>query len=201
MPELGTLAAVAVAAFVAGALNAVVGGGSFLTLPALVWAGLPPVVANATGTAALLPGYLAGAWGFGAELRAPATGAALPLRWPALAALCALGGAAGAALLLALGNAVFAALVRSPADLRQPEVAAGARSGWGVPMVWEDASTLTAIATWLFYVGVIHLHLGGLCTRRTRAALGVLGVVVIVVINGGPDLGPWRNPFAGGWHA
>ena len=74
-------------------------------------------------------------------------------------------------------------------------------SGWGVPMVWEDASTLTAIATWLFYVGVIHLHLGGLCTRRTRAALGVLGVVVIVVINGGPDLGPWRNPFAGGWHA
>ena len=36
------------AAFVAGALNAVAGGGSFLTLPALVFVGMPPVVANAT---------------------------------------------------------------------------------------------------------------------------------------------------------
>ena len=47
------------AAFVAGALNAVAGGGSFLTLPALVFTGVPPVVANATGTVALLPGYMA----------------------------------------------------------------------------------------------------------------------------------------------
>ena len=74
-------------------------------------------------------------------------------------------------------------------------------TGWGVPMVWEDASTLTAIATWLFYVGLIHLHLGGLGSRRTRAALGVLGALVILVINGGPDLGPWRNPLAIGWRA
>ena len=52
-----------IAAFLAGALNAVAGGGSFLTLPALVFTGVPPVVANATGTVALLPGYMAGAWG------------------------------------------------------------------------------------------------------------------------------------------
>ena len=45
------------AAFVAGALNAVAGGGSFLTLPALVFGGGPAVMANATGTVALLPGY------------------------------------------------------------------------------------------------------------------------------------------------
>jgi hypothetical protein len=72
-------------------------------------------------------------------------------------------------------------------------------SGWGVPMVWEDASTLTANATWLFYVGVIHLHLGGLASRRTRAAMSIVGVVVVVVLNGLPDLGPWRTPFA--WEA
>lgn len=42
-------------------------------------------------------------------------------------------------------------------------------SGWGVPMVWEDPTTLTAIGTWLFYVGAIHLHLGGLWSRRMRA--------------------------------
>lgn len=49
------------AAALAGALNAVAGGGSFLTLPALALAGVPLVAANATGTAALLPGYLASA--------------------------------------------------------------------------------------------------------------------------------------------
>ena len=59
------------AAFVAGALNAVAGGGSFLTLPTLVFTGVPPVVANATGTVALLPGYLAGAWGFREDLQSP----------------------------------------------------------------------------------------------------------------------------------
>ena len=60
-----------VAAFVAGALNAVAGGGSFLTLPALVFTGVPPVVANATGTVALLPGYMAGAWGFREDTAPP----------------------------------------------------------------------------------------------------------------------------------
>ena len=59
------------AAFVACALNAVAGGGSFLTLPALVFTGVPPVVANATGTVALLPGYAAGAWGFKEDMQAP----------------------------------------------------------------------------------------------------------------------------------
>ena len=43
------------AAFIAGALNAVAGGGSFLTLPALVFTGMPPVAANATGTARVAP--------------------------------------------------------------------------------------------------------------------------------------------------
>jgi uncharacterized membrane protein YfcA len=52
------------AAFFGGGLNAIAGGGSFFTLPALVYAGLPPVTANATGTVALLPGYLASTWGF-----------------------------------------------------------------------------------------------------------------------------------------
>ena len=59
------------AAFVAGALNAVAGGGSFLTLPALVFTGVPPVAANATGTVALLPGYMAGAWGFREDMVPP----------------------------------------------------------------------------------------------------------------------------------
>lgn len=47
------------AAFAAGAINAVAGGGSFLTFPSLVFAGVPPVFANASNTVALVPGALA----------------------------------------------------------------------------------------------------------------------------------------------
>lgn len=94
------------AAFVAGALNAVAGGGSFLTLPALVFAGLPPVIANATGTVALLPGYVSGAMGFREDL-APPPGLSLYL----LAALSLLGGALGAGLLLLTDNHTFGLIV------------------------------------------------------------------------------------------
>jgi uncharacterized membrane protein YfcA len=94
------------AAFIAGALNAVAGGGSFLTLPALVFTGVPPVAANATGTVALLPGYVAGAWGF-REDTAPPPGLSMPL----LVGLSLIGGAAGAALLLVTPDATFRKVV------------------------------------------------------------------------------------------
>ena len=57
------------AAFGAGVLNTIAGGGIFLTFPALVFAGLPPVAANATSAVAVLPGYLSGTIGFARELR------------------------------------------------------------------------------------------------------------------------------------
>jgi uncharacterized protein len=47
------------AAFAAGAINSIAGGGSFLTFPSLVIAGVPPVFANASNTVALVPGALA----------------------------------------------------------------------------------------------------------------------------------------------
>ena len=94
------------AAFVAGALNAVAGGGSFLTLPALVFIGVPPVVANATGTVALLPGYMASAWGFREDM-APPPG----LSMRAVVLLSLVGGSAGAALLLVTPDATFRKVV------------------------------------------------------------------------------------------
>lgn len=94
------------AAFAAGALNAVAGGGSFLTFPALVYAGLPPIVANATGAVAVSPGYLGSTLGFRKEL------AELPRgRLAQEAAVSAAGGLAGALLLLATPPAAFARLV------------------------------------------------------------------------------------------
>ena len=56
------------AAFLGGALNAVAGGGSFLTLPALLSAGVGPVSANATSTLAMWPGSLASALAYRREI-------------------------------------------------------------------------------------------------------------------------------------
>lgn len=56
--------------FLGGMMNTVAGGGTFVTFPALVFAGVPVVAANATATVAALPGYLAGAAGFRREVLA-----------------------------------------------------------------------------------------------------------------------------------
>ena len=80
MPEALVLCS---AALLAGALNAVAGGGTFLTFPALVCAGLPVIAANASSAVAVFPGYLSGALGFRRELAAianPSCPAPLPSR-------------------------------------------------------------------------------------------------------------------------
>ncbi|MFT3778856.1 MAG: sulfite exporter TauE/SafE family protein [Ottowia sp.] len=106
MDPLLSTAVLAVAAMGAGVLNAIAGGGTFLTFPALVWAGVPPIAANATSALAVCPGYLGGALGFRAEL------AALPRALLAReVGLSALGGVAGALLLLVTPAKVFAGVV------------------------------------------------------------------------------------------
>src|ERR1700759_4041315 len=52
------------AGFVAGAMNALAGGGSFVSLPALIAAGVPSVQANASSTVALYPGGIASVWAY-----------------------------------------------------------------------------------------------------------------------------------------
>jgi uncharacterized protein len=64
------IALILIAAFGAGLLNTIAGGGTFLTFPALVFIGVPPVVANATSAVAVFPGYLGVALGFRRELQA-----------------------------------------------------------------------------------------------------------------------------------
>ncbi|GAB4090885.1 sulfite exporter TauE/SafE family protein [Hydrogenophaga soli] len=99
-------AVLALAALGAGTLNAVAGGGSFLTFPALVWAGVPPIAANATSAVAVSPGYLGSVWGFRGELNA------LDRRLlHREALLSASGGVVGALLLLVTPAKVFSGLV------------------------------------------------------------------------------------------
>ena len=60
---------VAAAAFAAGLINSIAGGGTLVSFPALLWTGRDPVLANATSTVALWPASLAGLYGFRRELK------------------------------------------------------------------------------------------------------------------------------------
>jgi uncharacterized membrane protein YfcA len=99
------MALVAAAALAAGAVNAIAGGGSLLTFPALVAAGLPTVTASVTNTLALLPGYLGATWAQRRELFGQ--GARLRVLVP----LALVGGLVGGLLILSTSEKVFRALV------------------------------------------------------------------------------------------
>lgn len=93
------------ASAVAGLVNAVAGGGTLLTFPSLLLAGLSPVSANATSTVALWPGQLSSVWAYRQHIEDERK-RALILGVPAV-----LGGIIGATLLLTLPEKTFAAVV------------------------------------------------------------------------------------------
>jgi hypothetical protein len=105
MPAVSTFALLAAAAFAAGAVNSVAGGGTLLTFPSLLGAGLAPLAANATSTLALVPGS-AGAF---VGLRGRLEGDRRLVAW--MAAPSVLGGVGGTLLALRAGDTVFAAVV------------------------------------------------------------------------------------------
>ena len=181
--SIGHLALLLTAAFIAGALNAVAGGGSFLTLPALVFTGVPPVVANATGTVALLPGYMAGAWGFREDMQPPP---GLSMR--AVVVLSLIGGSAGAALLLFTPDATFrkvvpwlllaaTALFAFGPQLRQ----CAGKAGHGTPSALKAGAGMLAVAA---YGGYFNGGLGILLL----ALFGLLGQTQLNAMNGMKNL-------------
>lgn len=97
---------VLVAGLWAGLQNALAGGGSFVTLPALIVAGMSPLAANITSTVALFPGQVTS----GLAGRKLVTGAGRLSFWT-LFVLSIAGGAVGGLLLLNTPSSVFARLV------------------------------------------------------------------------------------------
>lgn len=94
------------AAFGAGVLNTIAGGGTFLTFPALFFIGVPPVIANATSGVSVFPGYLSGALGFRKELKVFDRKQLIRLSGITLA-----GGLVGSLLLLVSSNEAFSIIV------------------------------------------------------------------------------------------
>jgi len=93
------------AAFLAGLINSVAGGGTLVTFPTLIWLGLNSVAANATSTVAIWPATLGSSWGYRRELRTVEA----RLFW--LLAPSVVGGLLGAWLLKFTPPAVFDKLI------------------------------------------------------------------------------------------
>lgn len=89
------------AGFFGGVLNSIAGGGSFITFPALLLAGVPPISANATNTYASCSGYISGAYAFRKDIYAHQN------ELPRFALIGLLGGIAGAWLLLRTPESLF----------------------------------------------------------------------------------------------
>lgn len=105
MISLGAAALLFAAGAAGGALNSVAGGGSFIVFPTILFAGVPPVAANATTAAALWPAGLASAVAYRKELPSERTTLVV------LALASALGGVLGAKLLLVTSDETFAKLI------------------------------------------------------------------------------------------
>lgn len=106
-----TILLLAAAGFGAGTMNAVAGGGSFLTFPALVFAGLPSVVANASSTVALVPATLASVWAYSTGTHKTGLVAIGGVPIGRILAASVAGGLTGAVLLLSTPAALFDGIV------------------------------------------------------------------------------------------
>ncbi len=93
------------AAFLAGAINSVAGGGTLVSFPTLIWLGLDSITANATSTVAIWPGTLGSLYGYRREIRAVERSHLL------LIAPSLVGGVVGAILLRLTPSSVFDRLV------------------------------------------------------------------------------------------
>ena len=95
------LAFLFLAGFFGGVLNSIAGGGSFITFPALIFVGIPPIIANATNTFSSCAGYMSGAYAFRKEIANHKEELLL------ITIMSLIGGIAGAWLLLKTPEAVF----------------------------------------------------------------------------------------------
>lgn len=152
---------------VAGGMNALAGGGSFVSLPALIAAGVPPVQANTSSTVALFPGGVASAWAYRDGLRPIG---AVPLRALLAATLC--GGLVGALLLLRTSSAAFTFVLPWLLLIASIALAFGRRIGAALRARWRiHAHAVLAIQ---FALGVYGGYFGGAVGIMMIAMWGLL---------------------------
>lgn len=66
--------------------------------------------------------------------------------------------------------------------------------GWGTPVVWNEPAITTTMAAWFFYICLMHLHLTGTWSAKSRGVYAAVGALIILGLTLPPDLGPFRWP-------
>lgn len=176
------------AGFLSSAVNAIAGGGTFLTFGAMTLAGLPPIVANATSSIVQFPGYVTSALAYIKEIRKDAREAV------SLGIISAVGGLAGALILLSLSNPSFRAMVPWLLIAATTIFAAGpllrpTRNIEGAPIGWggKIGQFATAIYGGFFGagMGIMMLAVLGLSTggdyHRVNALKNFLAMVIAAI--------------------
>ncbi len=150
-------------------MNALAGGGSFVSLPALIGVGLPSVQANASSTVALFPGGLASAWTYRDGLT--------PIGSVALSSLLVttfLGGLVGALLLLATASAVFDSVLPWLLLVATVALGFGRQLGEWLRRCWKIGRATVLVIQ--FLLGIYGGYFGG--------AVGIMMVAVWGLLDG-----------------
>ncbi|PTQ71922.1 sulfite exporter TauE/SafE family protein [Celeribacter persicus] len=168
---------VLVAGILGGMLNAVAGGGTFLTLPALIFAGVPPVSANATATLSALPGYLSSVWAYRHDLHTtpnmPAT---------RMVVVSAFGGILGAVLLLLTPNDTF--LIAVPALMALATLLFAGGPQLIRRLLARDMLAPAGAAVALLLVSIYGGYFNGGLGIMLLAVLGLIGFTDLHAMNG-----------------
>jgi uncharacterized membrane protein YfcA len=164
------------AGVLAGAMNSLAGGGSFVTLPALIAAGVPSVVANASSTVALFPGGAASAWVYRDGLT---NVAGVPVRSALVVTL--VGGLAGALLLLWTPTSAFDRVLPWLLLIATVVLALGPRLGPALRARFRGG--VGVILTVQFLLGIYGGYFGGAVGLMMIAMWGLLDGADIKALN------------------
>jgi uncharacterized membrane protein YfcA len=171
--SLGHYLILVLAGFLAGGLNALAGGGGFITLPTLMFTGATPILSNTSSTLALWPGMITALFAYRNRL----SGKSHPLKL--YAAMALVGGTLGAVLLLKTSNDFFmavlpwlllAATLLFTFGNRITDWAVGKRAGEGGALPKGVSYAL------LFLIAIYGGYFGGGMGIMTLAVLAVIGM-------------------------
>jgi uncharacterized membrane protein YfcA len=161
------------AGVLAGGLNAVAGGGSFITIPALMFTGSTPILSNTNSTIATWPGIVSSFYAY----RRRMAGTSHPIGLYALLAL--IGGSVGAGLLLFTSNEFFIALLPWLLLTATALLIFGNRvTAWATGTNRHDGATLPDGISYalLFVIAVYGGYFGGGMGIMTLAVFTVMGM-------------------------
>lgn len=166
------------AGVLAAGMNALAGGGSFVSLPALISVGVPSIAANASSTAALYPGGLASAWTYRDKVPVPVCG----INVRRLIGVTLAGGLAGSLLLLWTPGAAFDLILPWLLLTATLAIIFGRRIAASFSGLARPSPGLVFVVQ--FFLGIYGGYFGGAVGLMMVAAWSIFGETDIKALNG-----------------